>query len=132
MSRTDLISDAFTTIRNASLVRKEKANIPASKLLGNILGILKSEGYISNYKFIETKNKQGIFCVYLKYRNKVGVISKIQKASHPGRRKYLGYKDIKPVLNGMGIAIISTSKGIMADKQCREQHLGGEVVGIVW
>ena len=131
MSRTDSIADAFTIIRNAFMAKKENLDIPACKIVNCILGILKREEYIDNFKFIEDK-KQGVLRVYLKYSGKKCVISGIKRVSRPGLRKYVTHDKIPYVLRGRGLAIISTSKGILTDKEAREQRAGGEVIGYIW
>jgi small subunit ribosomal protein S8 len=131
MSRTDLIADTFTVIRNAIMVRKENADVPASKITKNILDILKRENYIDNYKVIDD-NRQGILRIYLKYVGKKSAIRNIQRVSKPSLRTYVKHEKVPLVLRGLGLAIISTSKGLMTDKEAREQGLGGEVVGKIW
>jgi small subunit ribosomal protein S8 len=131
MSRTDSIADAFTIIRNAIMAKKENLDIPASKVVNCILVILKREEYIDNFKLVEDK-KQGFLRVYLKYNGKKCVISGIKRISRPGLRKYVTHDKIPYVLRGRGLAIISTSKGILTDKEAREQRAGGEVIGYIW
>lgn len=131
MSRTDLVADAFCMIRNAIMAKRENLDIPASKVLKSILEILKNEGYIDNFKFIEDK-KQGILRVYLKYLSGKPAIRNIRKVSRPGLKCYVKRKSVPHVLRGRGIAIISTSKGIFTDTQAREIGLGGEVIAYVW
>ncbi|MBU0504286.1 MAG: 30S ribosomal protein S8 [Candidatus Omnitrophota bacterium] len=131
MSRTDSIADAFTVIRNAIMAKKENLDIPASRVITVILEILKKEEYIDNFKSIEDK-KQGILRVYLKYVGKKCVIGGIKRISTPGLRKYVTHDKIPYVLRGRGLAIISTSKGILTDKEAREQRCGGEVIGYIW
>jgi len=131
MSRTDLIADSFTMIRNAIMAKKENIDMPASGTLKSILGILKDEGYIDNFKFIEDK-KQGILRVYLKYQFGKPAIKNIKRISRPGLRKYVKRDKIPTVLRGRGIAIISTSKGIVTDERAKTEGLGGEVIGYVW
>ncbi|MBD3263474.1 MAG: 30S ribosomal protein S8 [Candidatus Omnitrophica bacterium] len=131
MSRTDLISDAFTIIRNAAGAKKEDTYIPYSKLLLRVCEILKNEGYLQNFKEVDLGNYKKIK-IYLKYIGKKNAIRKISKVSKPGRRVYLKRKDIFPVLNGYGLAIVSTSKGIITDIQAREKGVGGEIIGAIW
>lgn len=131
MSRTDLIADGFTIIRNAVMAKKDNADIPASRNLQSILGILKEEGYIDNFKLIEDK-KQGILRVYLKYDMGRPAIRNIQRISKPGLRLYVKHKKIPTVLRGRGIAIVSTSKGIVTDTRAKAEGLGGEVIAYVW
>jgi small subunit ribosomal protein S8 len=109
MSRTDLIADTFTVIRNAIMVRKENADVPASKITKNILDILKRENYIDNYKVIDD-NRQGILRIYLKYVGKKSAIRNIQRVSKPSLRTYVKHEKVPLVLRGLGLAIISTSK----------------------
>lgn len=131
MSRTDLIADVFTIIRNAIMSEKENTDVPASNTIKSILDILKRESYIDNFKLIED-NKQGILRVYLKYASGKPAIRNIRRVSKPGLRVYVKSDKIPYVLRGRGLAIISTSKGIMVDKEARKNKLGGEVVGYVW
>lgn len=132
MSRTDLISDMLTQIRNASCIKRETVDVPFSKVGESILDILKNEEYIENYRFLEDK-KQGILRVYLKYlRDQRPAITNLKRVSKPGLRKYIKRKEIKPILDGYGIAIISTSKGLLTDKQAKELDVGGEVICYVW
>lgn len=129
---TDPVADMFTRIRNANSKAFEKVDIPSSKLKVEIARILKEEGYIANYKNIEDY-KQGILRVYLKYTpegNKV--LQGIKRISRPGLRIYHGYKKLPRVSAGMGISIISTSKGAMTDKRARQEKLGGEIIGYIW
>jgi small subunit ribosomal protein S8 len=131
MSRTDLIADTFTMIRNAMMAKKESLDVPSSGIMKSILGILKKEDYIENYKPIEDK-RQGILRIYLKYINKKSVITNIKRVSKPGLRIYVKRDKIPYVLRGRGLAIISTSKGILTDRDAREQSLGGEIIGYIW
>ena len=131
MSRTDLIADTFTMIRNAIMAHKDSLDVPASKVLRSILEILKSEGYIDNYKAIEDK-KQGILRIYLKYVAGKSAIMIIKRVSRPGLRKHVQADHIPNVLRGRGLAILSTSSGIISGKTAKEKNLGGEVIGYVW
>lgn len=131
MSRTDLIADTFCMLRNAIMARKENLDVPSSELNKHILEILKKEGYIENYKFIED-NKQGVLRIYLKYIGKKSAIRNIKRISRPGQRIYVKADKVPYVLRGRGLAIISTSKGILSDKEARQERLGGEVIGYVW
>jgi len=131
MSRTDLIADTFTMIRNAIMANKEDLNVPASKTIKSILDILKKENYIDNFKLIEDK-KQGRLRIYLKYRSGRPAIRSIKRISKPGLRVYVKGDKIPLVLRGKGMAIISTSKGIMTDSQARGLKVGGEVIGYIW
>lgn len=131
MSRTDLIADAFTMIRNAVMVNKQTVDVPASGILNSILEILKRENYIDTFKFIEDK-KQGILRIYLKYTDLKPAIRNIKRISKPGMRVYVNKDKIPLVLRGKGVAIISTSKGILSDDEAKAQGLGGEVIGYIW
>lgn len=132
MSMTDPIADMLTRIRNANMVSQEKVDISASKIKQEIARILKEEGFIKSYKYIEDK-KQGIIRIYLKYsQNKERVVKGIKRISKPGLRIYVQKDRIPIVLGGLGIAILSTSKGVLTDKQCRPARLGGEVICYVW
>ena len=131
MSRTDLIADAFTIVRNALMTGKDKVDVPASNMLKSIFEILKAEQYIEEFKVIED-NKQGVLRVYLKYEHGLPAIKNISRISTPGKKTYVGTKDIPQVLRGKGIAIISTSKGLTTNNQAREKGIGGEVVGYIW
>lgn len=131
MSRTDLIADAFTIIRNAIMAKKDNLDVPASGAIKSILEILKKENYIENFKVIEDK-KQGILRIYLKYIGKICAIRNIKRVSRPGLRVYVNRHKVPSVLRGRGIAIISTSKGIMIDKEARELGIGGEIIGYIW
>ncbi|MBW1650187.1 MAG: 30S ribosomal protein S8 [Deltaproteobacteria bacterium] len=133
MSMSDPIADMITRIRNAGRANKKSVKIPGSKFKIELAKLLKEEGYIVNYKF-EKDNKQGILSVYLKYKDdrKRHCIEDIQRVSRPGRRTYTKGKDIKPVLNGLGIVVLSTSDGLMTDKNAILKNVGGEVVCNVW
>ena len=131
MARTDLIADVFTIIRNASCIKKPVVNVPASCVIKSMVEILKREGYIENFKFINDK-KQGILRIYLKYINNKPVINNLKRISKPGLRMYVKKDKIPFVLRGRGIAFISTSQGIISDKEARGKKVGGEVVGYVW
>ncbi len=132
MSISDPVADMLTRIRNANQKRKGKVDIPASKLKEKIVKVLKEEGYIANYKFISDR-KQGILRVYLKYTLKQErVIKGLRRVSRPGRRFYCGTDELPRVQRGLGVAIISTSQGVMTAKRCREASLGGEVICYVW
>jgi small subunit ribosomal protein S8 len=129
---TDPIADMLTRIRNASRAEHEKVDIPASKLKIRIAGILKGEGFIKNFRVI-ADNKQGTLRVYLKYGlGYEKMISGLVRVSTPGRRVYVAADKLRSLLGGMGVAILSTSKGVMTDRECRKQKLGGEVLCHVW
>ncbi len=129
---TDTIGDMLTRIRNANSVRKETVDIPSSKLKEEIASKLKKEGYITDYKVKELDNKSKVMTITLKYKGKERAISGIKRISKPGLRVYAESKYIPYVLNGLGRAIISTSEGLMTDKEARQKNLGGEVLLYVW
>ena len=132
MSMSDPIADMLTRIRNANSAIQLYTDIPASKLKGEILNVLHEEKYIQRYNFIEDK-QQGLFRVYLKYTpERRRVITNLKRISRPGLRKYVGAKEVPNVLGGLGLAIISTSKGVMSDPRCRQENLGGEVICYIW
>jgi small subunit ribosomal protein S8 len=131
MSRTDLIADVFTIIRNAIIIKRDVVDLPASNNIKSIIAILKDNDYIDNFKLIEDK-KQGIVRVYLKYIAGKSAIRNIKRISKPGLRVYVPGKKLPSVLRGRVLAIISTSKGVITDKVAREQGVGGEVMGYVW
>lgn len=132
MVMTDPIADFLTRIRNANMVLHEKVEIPASNLKKSLAEILKDEGFIKDYECIED-DKQGVIRVYLKYgTNKEKVISGLKRISKPGLKVFCKKDEVPKVLGGLGIAIISTSKGIMSDKSARKMGVGGEVVCYVW
>jgi len=131
MSRTDLIADVFTIIRNAIMVKKDAVDVPASNNIKAILEILKKREYIDNFKVIEDK-KQGVARVYLKYLAGKSAIRNLKRISKPGLRIYVKGRKVPSVLRGRGLAIISTSQGLITDKDAREQGLGGEVIGYIW
>ncbi len=129
---TDVIADMLTRIRNALLAKHETVEIPASKIKKAIANILLSEGYINDVK-VEEDGVQGKIVITLKYGAAgAKVISGLKRVSKPGLRIYVGYDEIPQVLGGMGIAILSTSKGVMTDKEARKAHQGGEVLAYVW
>jgi len=129
---SDSIADMLSKIINASRVKSEKVDIPGSKTKEKIARILQNEGFIKSYKFIEDR-KQGIIRIYLKYgpHNEM-VINGVKRVSKPGLRKYVKREDIPEVLGGLGIAILSTSKGIMTDKEAKSLGIGGEVLCYIW
>lgn len=131
MSRTDLIADAFTIIRNGMMAKKENVDVPASNTLKAIMEILKKEDYIENFKLIEDK-KQGMVRVYLKYIANKPAIRNIKRVSRPGLRVYAKSLKLPSVLRGRGLAIVSTSKGIITDKEARDLKVGGEIIGYIW
>ena len=132
MTMSDPTADMLTRIRNAQKAKFNRVDIPGSKLKTELARVLKEEGYIRNYKFIKDK-KQGILRLYLKYGDdKSPVMLKLERVSKPSRRVYVKSRDVKPVYSGMGVAILSTSKGIMTDKQARKENVGGEVLCTIW
>ena len=130
---TDPIADYLTRLRNAISANHRTVEVPASNLKKEITKILFEKGYILNYKFV-SDGPQGTIKIALKYDpiNKVNAVKKLIRVSTPGLRKYVGYKDMPRVLNGLGIAILSTSKGVMTDKEAREQKIGGEVLCYIY
>ncbi|MGG4305657.1 30S ribosomal protein S8 [Bacillus wiedmannii] len=132
MVMTDPIADMLTRIRNANMVRHEKLEVPASKIKKEIAELLKREGFIRDVEYIED-NKQGILRIFLKYgANNERVITGLKRISKPGLRVYAKADEVPRVLNGLGIALVSTSKGVMTDKDARQLQTGGEVIAYVW
>ncbi|WP_054950990.1 30S ribosomal protein S8 [Numidum massiliense] len=132
MSMSDPIADMLTRIRNANIARHESVEIPASNIKREIAGILKDEGFVRDVEFIED-NKQGIIRVFLKYSaDNTRVITGLKRISKPGLRVYAKHEEVPRVLGGLGIAIISTSQGVLTDKQARKGKVGGEVLAYVW
>lgn len=128
MALTDPIADMLTRIRNAGKAKFNSVDIPGSKVKVEIAKVMKNEGFIRNYKFIKD-SKQGVLRVYLKYKEDQGhVILEMKRMSKPSRRVYIGARDVKPIYSGLGVAILSTSKGILTDKQARKENVGGEVI----
>ncbi|WP_079525153.1 MULTISPECIES: 30S ribosomal protein S8 [Halobacillus] len=132
MTMTDPIADMLTRIRNANMVRHEKLELPASKVKKEIADILKREGFVRDYEFVED-SKQGVLRLFLKYgQNDERVITGVKRISKPGLRVYAKAEELPKVLNGLGVAVVSTSKGVLTDKEAREQAIGGEVLAYVW
>lgn len=132
MQITDVVADMLTRIRNANSAKHESVEIPASNMKKAIAQILLDEGYIKAYEVIDD-NKQGVIKVTLKYgENKQRIIQGLRRVSKPGLRIYAASQELPRVKNGLGIAIISTSKGLMTDKAARKQNIGGEVLAFVW
>ena len=130
--RSDPIADMLTRIRNASRAEHEKVDIPASKLKVRLAELLRDEGFIKNFRILEDK-KQGTLRVYLKYgAGNERMISGLVRVSTPGRRVYVGHDRIPSILGGMGVALLSTPRGVMADRDARRQKIGGEVLAYVW
>jgi len=129
---SDPIADMLTRIRNAGKAKFNSVDIPGSRVKTEVAKVLKNEGFIRNYKFIRD-GKQGILRVYLKYTSdQRNVIFCIERVSKPSRRVYVKGKEIKPFLNGTGILVLSTSKGIMTDKQAKTENVGGEILCKIW
>jgi len=128
---TDPIADYLTRIRNAQMARHKVVEIPASNLKKEITRILEEKGYILSHKF-EDDDKQGIIKIALKYNNSAPAIKKLERISTPGLRRYAGARNLPRVLNGLGIAILSTSKGVITDKEARNEKVGGEVLCYVY
>ena len=132
MQITDPIADMLTRIRNANSAKHETVDVPVSNMKKAIADILLEEGYIKSYEIVDD-GKQGMIHITLKYgANKEKVISGLQRVSKPGLRVYAGREELPRVLKGLGIAIVSTSKGVMTDKKARKENIGGEVLAFVW
>ncbi|GMV64560.1 MAG: 30S ribosomal protein S8 [Candidatus Omnitrophica bacterium] len=132
MSMTDPIADFLTRIRNANTVSKDRVEMPSSKLKRSLANILKQEGFIRNYRYLDNK-KQGILRIYLKYgENGEKVISRLERVSKPSVRIYVGKEDIPRVQGGIGVVILSTNQGVMSGKQARKLGIGGEVLCRIW
>lgn len=131
MVMTDPIADFLTRIRNANMALQDNVEIPASNMKKDMAQILKEEGYIRDYEYIEDE-KQGILRLYLKYKDKQRVISGLKRISKPGLKVYAKKDEIPQVLGGMGVAVISTSKGVITDKKARAERVGGEVICYIW
>ena len=132
MTMTDPIADMLTRIRNANMVRHEKLELPASKIKKEIAEILKREGFVRDVEYIED-DKQGIIRIFLKYgQNNERVITGLKRISKPGLRVYAKTEEVPKVLNGLGIALVSTSQGLVTDKEARAKKVGGEVLAYVW
>lgn len=133
MSMTDPIADLLTRIRNASQERHEKVDVPASRIKANIVRVLKEEGYLKNFRLMRDEAGRPILKLYLKYAdNGKGVIQGIRRISRPGLRQYSSYEKISKPLNGAGVAIVSTSKGVISGQKARAWKVGGEVLCEVW
>ena len=128
MSFTDPIADMITIIRNAQLRTLNSVSIPSSKFRARILDVLKEEGYISDYKFLSDAKNKGSLIINLKYNNGLPVIKEIRRISKPGRRIYTKADSIPKIQSGLGIAIVSTSMGIMSDNDARSKNIGGEII----
>ena len=131
MHITDPIADMLTRIRNANSARHDTVDVPASNMKKSISQILLDEGYIKSYQIVDD-GTQGVIHITLKYNGKDKVITGLRRVSKPGLRVYVGADELPRVLRGLGIAIVSTSKGVMTDKAARAAHVGGEVLAFVW
>ncbi len=132
MTMTDPIADMLTRIRNANMVRHEKLEVPASNVKKEIAEILKREGFVRDVEYVED-NKQGIIRIFLKYgRDNERVITGLKRISKPGLRVYAKTNEVPKVLNGLGIALVSTSQGVLTDKEARAKQIGGEILAYVW
>jgi len=132
MGMTDPIADMLTRIRNANMAKTEKLDIPASNLKLELARVLKDEGYIKNFKLLKDR-KQGIVRIYMKYSpEEMRVINGLKRVSRPGNRVYVGAEDIPRVMGGLGIAVLSTSRGLMVDRESRTKNIGGEVLCYIW
>lgn len=128
---TDPIADMLTRIRNAVRIKSDRVDMPASRMKLEVAKILKEEGFIRAYKILKYK-KQGILRINLKYVDGESVITNLKKVSTPGRRVYVGSREVPTVMGGVGIAVLTTSRGILSDNGCRREKLGGEVLCFVW
>jgi small subunit ribosomal protein S8 len=130
---TDPIADMLTRLRNAIAARHERVKIPASKIKCEMARLLQEEGYIRDFRLQTSEHPQGILDIELKYDvADASVIHSLQRVSKPGKRQYVSYREMPKVLDGAGIAVISTSRGILTDRQCRAEKIGGEVLCFVW
>ena len=133
MSLTDPMGDMLTSIRNGSQAGKPQVEVPASKLSSAVLECMKQEGFIQNWRLMEDQNRQGRLRIYLKYtKDRRPILRQIRRISKPGLRIYRGKGELPKVYSGMGIAILTTPKGVMTDTQAREQGIGGEILCHVW
>ena len=131
MSMTDPVADMLTRIRNACQANHRRVDMPVSKLKAELARLLKDNHFIQEYKLLDD-GQMGVLRLYLKYHNELPVIRELQRVSSPGLRHYVGATEIPRVRNGLGIAILSTSKGIMSDAQARQSRTGGELLALVW
>lgn len=128
---TDPIADMLTRIRNAAQARQRRVDMPVSKLKKEIARILKENHFIQDYKVLDD-GRHGVLRIYMKYYDDRSVIRNVQRVSRPGLRRYAGAKELPRVRNGLGIAIVSTSQGVMSDKEARARNVGGEILAVVW
>ncbi|MBF0532105.1 MAG: 30S ribosomal protein S8 [Candidatus Omnitrophica bacterium] len=131
MAMNDPMSDFLTRVRNAIQARKESVDVPASKIFGKILEIFKTDGYIADFRLMKT-NTQGTYKIYLKYEGRKSAVMGLEVVSKPGLRIYAPAGELPKVLNGLGTAVVSTSKGVMTDRQARQANVGGEVLCQIW
>ncbi len=131
MSVSDPIADTLTVVRNALHARKETVEFPASKLLERVLNIFKNDGYVEDYRLLKD-DKQGVLKVYLKYENSKPAIMGLKRISRPGLRVYTDNSRIPRILNGLGTAVLSTSRGVISDREARKLKVGGEVLCAIW
>jgi small subunit ribosomal protein S8 len=131
MSMTDPVADMLTRIRNACSAGHRRVDIPASKLKGEVARLLRDNHYIADFKVLED-GARGVLRLYLKYHNELPVIRELQRISTPGLRRYVKCREIPRVKNGLGMAIVSTPKGLMSDRDARTANLGGELVAVIW
>ena len=132
MSMTDPIADMFARIRNGSKAKFEKVDVPSSKMKREIAKILKEEGFIKNFKIVTDDHRHEMIRIFLKYDANRKEVIHLRRVSKPGRRVYVGKDSIPSVMSGLGLSILSTSKGIMTDKSARKADVGGEVICYVW
>lgn len=132
MSMTDPVSDLVTRIRNAHLAKHDRLDVPSSKFKVEICRILKDEGFIRNFRLLEAEPRATLRILLRYTREGEPAIQHVERVSKPGRRVYRGADDIRPVRNGLGLGIVSTSRGLVSDRQAREQRLGGELLCVVW
>ena len=133
MTMTDPISDLLSRIRNAHLAKHDRLDVPVSKLKLEICKLLKEEGFIKNFRVVESSSPTATLRVFLRYSAEgVPVINHLERVSKPGRRVYKGADEIKPVRNGLGLGIVSTSQGLLTDAQARERRMGGELLCEIW
>ena len=128
---TDPIADMLTRIRNAGHARQRRVDMPVAKLKKEIARILKENHFIQDYKVLDD-GRHGVLRIYMKYYDDRSVIRNVQRVSRPGLRRYAGAKELPRVRNGLGIAIVSTSQGVMSDKEARARNVGGEILAVVW
>jgi small subunit ribosomal protein S8 len=131
MTMTDPIADLLTRIRNANQNEFSKLEVPSSRFKVEIVRVLKEEGYIRDYRILRTEGR-AVIKIFLKYADRERVIKKIDRVSRPSRRVYVGCEDIPRVMNGMGVAILSTPRGVMTGRQAKKERIGGEVLCTVW